>query len=42
MMSAAKAYGPFVVVMLLLFALDKRGHLSFLNPSAPQAPPPAA
>lgn len=41
MKHAAMTYGPFVVVMLLLLALDKRGHLSFLNPSAPPSPPPA-
>lgn len=39
MMSAAKTYGPFVVVMLILLALDKRGMLTFLAPSAPSAAP---
>jgi hypothetical protein len=38
--AAALTYGPFVAIMLLLIAIDKRGHLSFLAPSAaPTAAP---
>lgn len=42
-MEHVKTYAPFVVVMLLLLALDKRGMLSFLAPAAsPPTAPPAA
>jgi len=41
MMSAVKTYAPFVVVMLIALALDKRGMLSFLAPSAAAPSTPA-